>query len=210
MRYGTYDALVIPTGETTFGDKSFPVGRKAIDLFKGGRYGNIFVTGGHGGFAKVFPKYAISEAEETVDFLYNQGMDPEKVFYDNQSLETVGNFTFPLVQPMDGNQSLDEFKKIQIIAKEGHIWRIHDYVKAVMPSSVEVDYYSIPGKHNDGLFAKVYHKAMMKALKNRKDPLAAHEFLLKEHPFYSEDWYFKSPNKRKLITALKGLDWLTE
>lgn len=206
----TYDALVIPTGETTSGDRSFPVSKEAIKLFDSGRFGHIFVTGGHGGFANVIPNITISEADETVEYLIRKGVHYTKIFYDNRSLETLGNFTFPLVDPMNGNPKLSEFKKMLVIGKEGHMWRARDYANLVFDVNNDVNFYTIPGKHNDGIMARVYHKAFMNALKENKGAEKAHDFLIKNHPFYSEGWYDKSPLKRKAETAVKGLSWLVK
>lgn len=219
----TYDALVIPTGETTFGDKSFPVTNTAIELFKKGDIGNIFITGGHGGFAKVMPPFSLTEAKETLDYILKKGIPSEKVFYDDRSLDSIGNFTYPLVSPqihhskkeLKVNPNLKDFEKIMIIGQEGHIWRIMDYVNLVMPFSKEkVRYYTIPGKHNNGRIAKTYHKAILNAINKKHGETPStekvHEFLIKEHPFYSHDWYHKSVFRREIEMSKKILEWMVK
>ena len=220
----THDALVIPTGETTSGDKRFPVSSRAAELFKSGDYGCIFVTGGYGGFSRVMPPFSISEAKETRDYLVERGIDDEKIFYDDRSFDTVGNFTYPIVSPqvhngkgyLRVNPNLSDFEKMMIIGKKGHIWRIKDYVNLIMPSKIEVDYFSVPGRHNNGLIAKLYHMGLMKALEKRygKNPGAekVHEFLMKEHPFYSEGWFEKPVLERKTEMSRKiwGWCWLND
>lgn len=214
----TYDALIIPTGETTFGDNSFPVTKRALEHFRNGRYGCIFITGGYSGFATTDRRNKDSEGKETYDYILNNegGINPEEVYYDDQSLESVGNFTFPIVQPIINpsngktNPNLQDFKNMQVFAKAGHIWRLIDYAKVVMPDKVkseDVDFYAIPGEHNNGLMAKVYHKGIMNAIGKRRGAEEVHEFLMQKHPFYSEWWYGKSADRRKLEMAAKGGLW---
>lgn len=207
----TFDALVIPTGETTAnygGDQSFPVTREAIRLFKTGKYGYIFITGGYSGLAKEVPE--VNESEETLQFLQDNKIPRSCVFYDDQSLETMGNFTFPIVAQKHWNPNLLDFKSLEIVAKEGHMWRIRDYAGLTIPDYVAVNYHSIPGEHNNGIAAKVYHRGFMNALRTKVGAEAIHQFLTESHPFYSEGWFDKSPLRRKVETALTGLNWLFE
>jgi hypothetical protein len=205
----TYDALIIPTGETTSGDRSFPVTNRAIELFKSGKYGCIFITGGHGGFARATPGKTISEADETLGYIFDRGMYGERVYSDGRSLETVGNFTFPLVDPLIYNPGMDAFRKMLIIGQEGHVWRMRDYTKLVFDDKKnKVHFHLVPGKHNNGIMAKVYHAGIMNALADKKGAEEIHDFLMNEHPFYSKGWYEKSPSIRKLEMALTGLSWL--
>lgn len=207
----TYDALIIPTGETTFGDYSFPVTNKAAELFKTWKYGCIFITGGYSGFATADRKNKESEGKETYNYLVKEkGINRNKVFYDDQSLESVGNFTFPIIENLPFNPNLRDFKNMQIIAQAGHIWRLVDYLRLVMPDEFKngnIDFYSIPGKHNDGLLAGVYHMGIMNAIGKRRGAEDVHEFLMKKHPFYSDGWYDKSVERRKLEMAVKGGLW---
>ena len=107
-----YDTIVIPTGEEIFGEESFPVSNEAIKLFHSGKFGHIFVTGGYNGFANAIPGITKSEAEATVEHLVKNKIPNNKIYSDSRSLETLGNFTFPLVKPLEGNPNLSEFKKI--------------------------------------------------------------------------------------------------
>ena len=203
-----YDAIILPTGETSFGDRSFPVSKEAIKLFNSGRFGCIFVTGGHMGFAEVTPGFTKSEAEDTAEYLLYKGICPEKIYSDDRALETVGNFTFPIVEPQGNNPNLNDFRNMLVIGKEGHIWRMKDYTNLVFGSDKDkIDFYSVPGNHNNGLFAKVYHSALLHALGKNRNAEEIHDFIIRNHPFYSEGWYKKSPSERKVETALVGLDW---
>jgi hypothetical protein len=207
-----YDALVIPTGETTNGDReNFPVTNEAVKAFGTGRYGCIFITGRYGGFATAERKKAgISEAQETAEYLLKKDIPLEKIYFDGRSLESVGNFTFPIVCPAHKNPSLLDFDNMEIFAQEGHIWRIKDYVSIVMQSKLwegKIDFRALLGEHNNGLMAKVYHKGIMNALKGKYGPDEIHDFLMKEHPFYSKGWYDKSPTERKIEMAAVGLSW---
>ena len=107
---GNFDAIVIPTGETSFGDRTFPVSQEAVSLFNSGKFGCIFVTGGYSGFAKVVPE--VTEADETVEYFLGKNIPKERLYSDSQSLETIGNFTFPLVHPTEGNPNLSDVKKM--------------------------------------------------------------------------------------------------
>ena len=204
-----YDAILIPTGETSFGDKTFPVSQESVSLFRTGKFGCIFVTGGYSGFARAVPE--VTEAEETVRYLLGCGVPEKKVYADSQSLETIGNFTFPMVHPAEGNPNLSDFKKMLIVGKEGHMWRVRDYSDVVFAGKrSDVHFRTVPGRHNDGLLARVYHPAIMRALRKLEDSCAEniHQFLLEMHPFYSPGWYDKSPVRRKLEMSLTGLGWL--
>jgi len=205
----TYDAILIPTGETSFGDRTFPVRTKAVELFNTGKYGCIFVTGGYNGFAKYGPRKEISEAKDTFNFLTGTcGIPEDKIYTDDRSLESVGNLTFPLVMPIYGNPCLDEFKKIMIVGKEGHLWRVKQYTHIVLPPKINLEFEEIPGKHNNGLAAKAYHAGIRNALANKRGPEDIHYFLMHEHPFYSENWFETPVFSRKMEMGSVALRWL--
>lgn len=211
-----YDALIIPTGETTSGDReSFPVTKEAIKAFGSGKYGCIFVTGGYGGFATAERRAGITEAQETVEYLLGKNIPLEKIYYDSRSLDTVGNFTFPIVSPIvnhiQKNPSFLDFDNMEIFAQKGHMWRIEDYVRIVMQGKYfegDIDFHYLPGEHNNGAMARVYHKGLMNALKGKEGAYEIHDFLIKDHPFYSQGWFEKSPSERKVEMALKGVGWI--
>jgi hypothetical protein len=216
----TYDALIIPTGETTFGDYKFPVTNEAIKLFNSGKYGCIFITGGYGGFAtkerleeKTKDGGRNSEGRETYDYILGRGIkgiNSDKVYYDDQSLESVGNFTFPIIEQVPWNPNLLDFKNMEIIAKEGHMWRLEDYARIVMPDKYykfKIDFHKIAGEHNNGLMAKVYHRGIMNALKGKKSPEEIHKSLMNNHPFYLSGWYDKPVLERKALMAAVGGLW---
>jgi hypothetical protein len=209
-----HDALIIPTGETTCGEGSFPVTNEAVKAFNGGKYGCIFITGGCGGFATAERKADISEAQETAEYLLGKDIPLEKIYYDGRSFDSVGNFTFPIVNPIVNhthqNPSLMDFENMEIFAQEGHMWRIKDYAAIVMQSKLwegKIDFHSLPGEHNNGLMAKVYHKGIMNALKGKYGPDEIHDFIINNHPFYSKGWFDKSPTERKIEMAAVGLSW---
>jgi hypothetical protein len=222
MKNTLCDVIVVPTGEprkvTYVGKKNgvaqwrenFPVTREAIKWFNSGKCGYLFITGGYSGFAEKKDREGKPEAQETVEYIMQKGIKPENVFWDGQSLETFGNFTFPIVQPEVGNPRLSDFRNILVIGQEGHMWRIKDYAKKAMGDLVnnKLYFYSVPGKHNNGLMAKVYHAGFMKALEGKHGAEEAHRFLIEEHPFYSEKWYDKSVPIREAEMALTGLGWL--
>jgi len=206
-----YDAILLPTGETSFGDRTFPVSQEVVSLFNTGRFGCIFVSGGYSGFARAVPGESKSEADETVEYLLGMNIPKEKVYSDSQSLETIGNFTFPIVQPMDENPKLSDFKKMLVLGKEGHMWRIRDYSDLIFAENrFHVNFRTVPGRHNDGLLARAYHPAVMHALGKLENRGVEdiHKFLLDKHPFYFDNWFKKSPLRRKLEMGLTGLGWL--
>ena len=203
------DAIIVPTGEEREGKNAFPVSREALALFHSGKVGCIFVTGGYGGFDKLGPGLDKDCAEETAEFLLENRIPSKKLYWDGQSLETVGNFTFPILQPAGKNPSLLDFKKMLLVAKEGHMWRIKDYMSRVFWNDPDrVDFHTIPGKHNDGIFARVYHPAFMTQLEKYFGPAQVHSFLRREHPFYSKGWYKKPVSQRKKEMIMKGLEWM--
>jgi hypothetical protein len=203
------DVIIVPTGEVRRGENAFHVTKQAMELFRQDKFGYMFITGGYSGFAEKKDKEGKSEAQETFEYIINSGIPEKKVLYDDQSLETLGNFTFPIVQPKRGNPKLSDFQSMMVIGQEGHMWRIKDYANVAMGDLVNKDIYfhSVPGEHNNGLMAKVYHKGFMNALKNKLGAEEAHEFLMKEHPFYSKGWYDKSSLTRKIKMAAVGVGW---
>ncbi|MCK5449351.1 YdcF family protein [Candidatus Pacearchaeota archaeon] len=205
----TYDVLLLPTGEPMNGNGAvFPVSREAVNIYNSGKIGCIYVTGGHGGFSIVTGETR-SEAEYTRDFLLERGIPEGRVYWDEQSLDTMGNFTFPMIKPVEGNPNLLDFNSMLVLGQEGHMWRASDYASLVLPKDKMPEIQTVPGKHNDGLIAKVYHNAFMHALKCLKDSSAegVHDFLINRHPFYSKDWFEKSPSRRKIKMAKVGLGW---
>jgi len=206
-----FDAILIPTGETTFGDRTFPVSQEAVNLFRTGKFGCIFITGGYNGFSRAIPGKSKSEAEDTVEYFLERGIPKDVIYSDSQSLETIGNFTFPIVHPEEGNPNLSDFKKMLVVGKEGHMWRVRDYSDLVFAEQRnKISFHTITGRHNDGLLARAYHPAIMHALEKLKDTSveSIHQFLLEKHPFYSHGWYDKSPIRRKLEMGLTGMRWL--
>ena len=98
-----------------------------------------------------------------------------------------------------------------MLGQEGHMWRAKDYA-SFMPFTKHghtLDIETIPGEHNNGAIAKVYHKALMTALEDikYKGPGEVHKFLINEHPFYSEGWFEKSPTRRKIESMVKVSSW---
>ena len=206
-----YDALIIPTGEPRVGEKKFPVTDEAVRAFDTGRYGCIFVTGGYNGFATSERKKAgISQAQETAEYLVEKDIPLEKIYFDGRSLEWIGSFTFPIVCPTHKNPSLLDFDNMEIFAQEGHMWRIMDYAKLAMQGKYiegKLGFHALLGEHNNGIMAKVYHKGIMKALRGKCGVDEIHNFLMKEHPFYSKGWYNKSPTERKVEMGAVALSW---
>lgn len=207
-----YDTLLLPTGETTAGDEtSFPVSRKAIELYNEGRFGSIFITGGHGGFATLTPE-TLTEAEVTRNFMLEQGVPEKAIYWDGQSLDTIGNFTFPIYQQEGRNPNLlQDFESILMLGQVGHMWRAKEY-SALMPFekyTKTFDIETIPGEHNNGKLTRFYHDAVMKKLTSPKIELPddIHKFLLEEHPFYSQGWFEKPELKRKLEAMAKTIGW---
>jgi len=142
-----YDAILLPTGETSFGDRTFPVSQEVIALFNTGKYGCIFITGGYSGFSRLIPGESKSEADGTVEYLLGRNIPEERVYSDSQSLETIGNFTFPMVHPAEGNPNISDFKKMLIVGKEGHMWRVRDYSDLVFAQKEnQVYFYTVPGR----------------------------------------------------------------
>lgn len=208
----TYDVLLLPTGEPIKGNGAvFPVSKEAVNIYNSGKVGCIYVTGGHGGFSNVTSETR-SEAEYTKDFLLERGIPEGRVYWDEQSLDTMGNFTFPIVQSLERNPNLLDLGTILMIGQEGHMWRADDYANLVFPKNKMPDIQTVPGRHNDGLVARMYHGAFMHALNNieKSDVNKVHNFLIGCHPFYSKGWFEKSPNKRKIEMAKVGLGWYLE
>jgi hypothetical protein len=110
---------------------------------------------------------------------------------------------------MDRNPKLSDLGKILVIGKEDHMWRIKDYSKVAFSGlKNQIDFHTIPGRHNDGLMARVYHAGFMNALRYNQGARRAHEFITEEHPFYSTGWFDKPIPERKREMALTGLSWL--
>jgi hypothetical protein len=89
------------------------------------------------------------------------------------------------------------------------MWRIKDYVNIVFPSELKerVDFLEVPGKHNNGLSALIYHFSLLNALKGKEGAKEIHDFLIDEHPFYRENWYFNPVFARKTEMLSTIIKW---
>jgi hypothetical protein len=233
-----YDVLVIPTGETSFRDrrvflengnklereflkdKDFPVSSQAAELFKQGNIGYIFVTGGNYGLSNGIRFFTMSEAKETAEYLKQiKGINPDRIYDDNRSHETLGGLALPIANPqkeeengkIKENPNLADFKKILIIGKEKNRGIINDYAKLVIPSKNEVDYYPVDARVKEGRFRRKHHEALINILnKEYGENINAEkvvDFLYKEHPYYSSIWDMLPLWRRKVIVKRKMRDW---
>lgn len=198
----TYDLALLLTGENP---QKRCRSECALELYKKGKCGGIFVTGGRGGFARTIT--ANTEADETAHYLCSHGMPEEKVFRDGRSLETLGNFTFPWTSPMPCNPSLNGLTTI-LVTEEKHMTRALECFSAAIGK--EIDYVAPIGDYKSGIVTKLYHSALLRGMKNAKvsSPEEAHQFLLNQHPFYQKDWFEKPIWKRRIRLITKCLKWL--
>src|SRR3989338_11254793 len=122
-----YDTILVLAGENL---KTHPRSRRAIEIFREGRAGSIFVTGGHGGFST-------NPAEKTngeyiYEYLLEQKIPENKVYCDNRSLDTLGNFTFPIIEPQQGNPKLSDLDSLLLITEKEHMERAVQYATKVL------------------------------------------------------------------------------
>ena len=157
---------------------------------------------------------ARTEAEKTVEYLINKGISKDKIFYDSQSLETLGSFTFPRVNPTKGNPKLTDFERILVVGQDQRMDEIKKCAGIVFSEYSQrkrLDFHEVPGNQNNKVISKIYNYGFMNALESNQPTYCgaekAHEFLIKNHPFYSKGWYDKSSSRRKIEAVLIGLSW---
>lgn len=215
-----YDIILLLAGENT---EDFPRSNRAIGVFKTGKIGGIFVTGGYGGFE--IPTITFSDGttqpkktggELAREYLLREGIEPGKLFLDEQSRETLGNFAFPADSPetkkINGkwvtNPHFDDLKSILLITEQGHMKRSLQYAEKVIHPD-KMDYLAAPGPYSPGILAVPYNFAMLRALHNIKEPDIDRVlcFLNNKHPFYEEDWLNKPVWQRQAELALTCFKW---
>ena len=199
----TYDCILLLTGEN---EQKRYRSKKAIELFNKGLCGSIFVSGGQTG---LLPWREKSEADLTVEYLLARDIPAEKIFYDGRSRETLGNFTFPAVEPIEGNPSLKKLESILLVTEEKHVDRIKRYAPKIIEDN-SLDYEPVKGDYNPGLGTALYNIAILRALShiNAPNPELVHRFLLEEHPFYQDGWFELSIKKRKRKLMKACAKWI--
>jgi hypothetical protein len=198
------DLIFLLTGENT---ELRHRSKKAIELFNKGNIGSIFVSGGYSGFAT--KKGLETEAEATANYLNLKGKIPaNKILLDGRSLDTLGNFAYPFVNPLKENEVIKDMKSVLLVTEKKHMERaIKSATKIISPDNL---YYSASdGDYNPSLLIKAYEFAIEKALENIKnrDPKKVLKFLEEKHPFYQEGWFDKSIMERKYEIGKRIISW---
>ena len=195
----TYDAILLLTGEDR--SKRFR-SDKAIELFNKGNIGHIFITGGYSSF--INNRDGLSEGAEIKEYLLNKEIKEEKIFLDDRSLDTIGNFTFPLVDPVDSNPSLKDLS-ILLVTEFYHLDRSLQCANKVL--GYRPDNEASKGLYKPTILTEIYNDALFKAIDKLETPEQIHKFLLEKHPFYKENWFNKPVLQRKVEMAIKGFSW---
>lgn len=204
---GYYDALFFPLSQSCLKNKDSSLKQEVANLFNKGKIGYVFISGGYNGFSKIGPGKSISDAKKTANYLVEQGIPAGKIYSDERSMENIGNFTFPLVAPIYWNPSLNEFKNMLIVGEKPDIWKMREYAKMTLPDKMKVNFYSTSAKRKDRLSSIAYHVCITNALKETEGAKEIHDFLLEEHPFYSENWFNTPVFSRKIELSSRVLKW---
>jgi uncharacterized SAM-binding protein YcdF (DUF218 family) len=202
----TYDTILLLAGEDT---SHYYRSKKALELFKKGVAGNIFITGGFGGFAR--DDQELSDGQKSYLFMkscYDE-VPKNRIFIDEESRETLGNFVFPTVNPKQGNPRLEELESILVVTDESHMKRAMQLAKKVLPKE-KLEFEASEGKYKRSLNEMIYHYSLMHMLKPAQEPSPhyAHSLLLRDHPFYKKGWFDKDISTRKVLLAFQCIDWM--
>lgn len=200
-----YDVALLLAGENPYKRQR---SQHAVDLYKKGRVGNIFITGGHGGLLE--SPLVPPETDRIAEYLLSHDVPEGRVFRDPRSFETLGNLTFPIVNPLPDNPSLKDISTL-LVTEEAHMPRVLECHDLILPAQA-AEYSASKGDYVPGKVTTMYQNALIRALRKRgvKTPEEAHQFLLEKHPFYQQGWYDKPFWKRKLILVTTCLSWTAE
>lgn len=199
----TYDTILVLAGEDPLEQ---PRSRAAFDLFRKGYAGSVFVTGGYGGF--VTQPLGETDGERMYRALLDAGMPEKQLYLDDQSLETLGNFSFPATHPQKNNPRLTDLDSILLVTEESHMGRARQCAHRVLAQDTVVCN-PVPGLVVPGFETQIYNYALQHALKDiSADPEAIQQFLKTEHPFYQDGWFDLSPLKRGMRIASASAKWL--
>ncbi|MFH1377066.1 MAG: YdcF family protein [Candidatus Woesearchaeota archaeon] len=203
MTQKTHDIGFLLAGENK---EKRPRSNHTIDIFRKGRIGYIFVSGGPGAEAKSVP--IISEAQKIANYLNLGGIPSNRIYFDGRSFETLGNITFPCADPIKGNPKIDDLESILMITEEKHMERVPSYAELVIPKE-KLSYESTNGFYKPNPFLEPYHIAMLHRLRGIKEPNPKRiiEFLQKENPIYQKEWFNSDMKTRYAKLALAIAKW---
>jgi uncharacterized SAM-binding protein YcdF (DUF218 family) len=184
-----YDAIIV-LGRRLNEDGSLPQtaierADKAIELFNQNLADRIITTGAHS-FWDDKPSKA-TEAQALANYLISNGISEEKIFREEESVETIGNAYFSKVNILEPNQ----WKSIIVVTSDFHVARAEYNFKRVLGKE-----YNIRFEESEGPVSREEVEKEGKVLKLTKNTLgkvpigddsATKEFIFTVLPGYSEN-----------------------
>lgn len=164
-----------------------------LDIFRKGNIGHVFISGGRGAESRDSLTYIESTDIRTANYLNMKGIPHDRIYIDGRSLETLGNFAFPVYDPIDGNPNFNDLKSFLLVTEKNHMERALQCAEKVIPESKI--YYSVSeGDYKKRPEVEALNWAMLdRRLRHIKEPSPkeVYKFLKKEHPVYQEGWHDK-------------------
>ncbi len=208
----TYDLLILLTGENK---TDFPRSKRAIELYRQGRFGDVLVSGSAGGFSPFIPTPERGEHVDVANFLNLRGRIPApRIYTDWRPFDTLGNFVFPYAEPLEGNPDPRELRTLHL-TEQGHRERTLDCAARVVQPLQLDDFEFSDGDYNPQGIQKavtsLWHYGLMKATRRiTASPEEAMRFLEEEHPFYQQDWFRRPLRRRQAEVLLTSLAWAVQ
>jgi vancomycin permeability regulator SanA len=189
---------------------------RALALMNEGKAGSIFVTGGYGGFDNKTPRL-YDGGTISRNYLLSQGAPEKKLYLDNRSFETLGNFAYPAANRMKStyglevveNPDLKLVNNIALVTDEAHMGRALVYAKKALSAHVKIHSVVSRGPKEQSFTTRKYNNALLRRLEGIPDhePELLVDFLMREHPFHSKGWFEKPVSQRKLELILRCMQW---
>jgi uncharacterized SAM-binding protein YcdF (DUF218 family) len=165
----------------------------------------ILISGGCYGLAQ---NNGPSESDIMKEYLIKCDIPKQLIYTDSRSFETLGNFTFPVVDPIQSNPNPADFEQIFMITETEHMTRAYDLAVRVLPPK-KITPITCIGDYQPQLGTHIYHREFLRALDTIKHPTPEkiHNFLLQNHPHHSPNWFEKSIPRRIAEYPIHVLRW---
>jgi uncharacterized SAM-binding protein YcdF (DUF218 family) len=166
----------------------------------------ILISGGFNGLAQT--NLGIPECDSMKQNLIHHDVPEHLIYTDPRSYDTLGNFTFPLIDPLIQNPKISDFQKIIILTEKNHMPRAYSLASRVIsPSKLEVA--TCEGDYDPSRSVEIYHRLLLKAIDSiqPQTPENIHQFLLDFHPHHREGWFNKPKVQRIIEYPIHILRW---
>lgn len=179
--------------------------KHALDLYSRGVIGRIYISGGYGGLRPDIPTK--TECQEIADYLISKGVSSRRIYQDPRPLDTLGNFAYPLGEPLPGQPNLNDLS-ILVITERLHMDRALECARSVSPGKTFAHSHCF-GDFTPRFGTEVYQTSLMTGLRRfgATNPQEALAFLKTNHPFYQPRWFEKPVWLREAIMSQRVLTW---